>query len=521
MGSPVSQGGFHTQGSLSLVDLVAKPVQYTVGVLARLSAQGVDPYTLHVAHFIAGKFQIGPNRSRRIQAILSSLKCFSGYGKVLWFGFGVQSLVQILARSDQGRLWIALSSALSECYHEDLAAEILHEMVLTLKPEGHLTPSVGEWLMIVKAFQGVVLASDFPVLAERLMSLDRTVEIQLGKQPNRGCSAPADIAAALMETGRISKNELQTITVVGGPDGGVLAALAEWLLDLNVTIIDKEGTVIYSTCETGQTHVHVILDRTETAGSHALKISSKTYFLSDASHLLHDTSVGNNKQWSMVSGRLDWNVYLSEAFGPDFKQLILHSYAFGTALGCTAKILDSVGQRENPDGRATLQFSNFNAAAGAGFVSNLIYWFPELAQVRSEIQEGSRLSIEKAKSTYEVMVSRLKSTCRCDTCQPDPEVATPTCVVTVLETILIIGMSLASTTVEPGIRPTRSDFEAFYRRRHNARYGQGSQIQRSPLIFIEQQLPFPNMFVSDSQVQPPRIAMLCSSSQAVQYSWNL
>lgn len=102
MSQLVSQGGFSSQGSISWFDLVAKPINYFMDVLARASAADFDPYTLHMAHFVADRFCLGQNGVHRVQTALVDLKYFGGYAKVLWFGFGVQSLVKMLAWTDQG-----------------------------------------------------------------------------------------------------------------------------------------------------------------------------------------------------------------------------------------------------------------------------------------------------------------------------------------------------------------------------------------------------------------------------------
>ena len=382
MSLPVSQGGFNSQGSLSWADFVAKPVQYSVDVLARTSAAGVDPYTLHVAHFIADRFRLGQNGARKLQTALIDLKYFSGYAKALWFGVGVQSLVRMMARTDQGRIWVALSAALSECYHEDFAAEILHQMALSLEPPGRLTPSVSEWYMIVKACQGTLSQTDFPVRAEALMSLDPSVSmgsmssvvssrIWVG---NRGCSAAKDIAAVLMGMGRTIKEDLKSITVVGGSDAGILAALAEWLFDLKVAVTDTEGQPKYSNCHGDLPQLQIIFDRTGAEKHEGLEITSQTYFLSDVQRLFSSTSPNNS--WSMVSGRLDWKSCLIDAFTCDVEDLLTtQKYTFRLAVVCAAKILDSVLKdgKNDPNSFDRSDCAHFEAAAGLRFINNLLY----------------------------------------------------------------------------------------------------------------------------------------------------
>ena len=162
---------------------------------------GVDPYTAQVANFVASRFRIGSQGALRVKNALSQLPCLCGYGDVLWFGVGIQSLVRLMSKTDQGCIWVALSAALAECYHEEIAAEILHEMVLTLQPPQNLIPSVMEFLALVKACQSSLKLSNFGIRAETLMSLCK----RGGRNsPNtRGRSAPPELAAAIMALGKV------------------------------------------------------------------------------------------------------------------------------------------------------------------------------------------------------------------------------------------------------------------------------------------------------------------------------
>lgn len=197
-----------------------------------LTCEGVDPYTIHVAHFVAKNFKLGPQGATRVRDAFSKLPSLRGYGSVLWFGFAIQGFVRMMAKTDEGCMWMALTAALSECYHEEVAAVVLHEMVLSLSrsidalvvdrilerlnipdPPSEMVPSVSEWLSIVKACQGTLSASNFAVRAETLMSLDRlhnTQQMISLKDRNRaltgfrGCSTPADLAASIMAIGKVS-----------------------------------------------------------------------------------------------------------------------------------------------------------------------------------------------------------------------------------------------------------------------------------------------------------------------------
>lgn len=125
-----------------------------------------------------------------------------------------------MAQTDQGCIWMAMTAALSECYHEEITAEILHEIVLQLNPPGELMPSTLEWLKIVKMCQGSLSATNFGKRAEALMSLDKTSSMYIPlprgspiRTATRGCSSSSDIAAAILAIAKVRSESLQFLHI--------------------------------------------------------------------------------------------------------------------------------------------------------------------------------------------------------------------------------------------------------------------------------------------------------------------
>ena len=166
---PVAQSMFSQQGSLDWVALTNTSVSFSVGVLNCCSAAGVDPYTVIVGQAIAKNLQLGPVSMENVQHALVDLKSYGGLGNVLWFGFGIKSLICALGTTDEGRSLLAICAALSECYHEDIAAEVMHNVVLLHNPPGALTLATSEWLSLMRACSGIFATTKFPVLAEGLI----------------------------------------------------------------------------------------------------------------------------------------------------------------------------------------------------------------------------------------------------------------------------------------------------------------------------------------------------------------
>lgn len=476
---PVAHGGFKQQGSVDWVKLVENTATFSVGVLARLSAAGVDPYTVLVGQAVAQSFYLGPVGRKNVQQALAKLTSYNGFGNALWFGFGLKSFVRALGSTEEGCSCLSICAALSECYPEDLAAEVLHELTLAYKAPHNLTPSANEWLLLVRACAGTFAASPFPLRAEKLMSLKPSVRrsryhiAHLGFPRERLCASPTDLAAALIGLGKVTRKELASITIIGGAAAGWLAALSEWLFDLTVIIFDEERNLLYTNCaEPLQANVQIIFDSGSNQHTTALQWVSKTYYLKDASALIHPGSDASYTTFTQLSGRLCWETCLISAFGKDFKRLLKISIAVGTAIGCAARIFKGIVQAE-PGLDPTFYLhcvSYFDSASGQGFINSLTHYFPELSVARSHMEEATSMTMLDALSQYEMKLAMIESTCACEYCSDSEnedigdgqKKEIKYCLVTLLETILVLCRALSGMDVAENLFPTRSGLEWYY-----------------------------------------------------------
>lgn len=144
-------------------------VTCTVGVLGRCAAAGVDPYSVVVGQKIAQGFPLGVQGEKNVQQALSDLNVYSGFANAIYFGFSIRSFVRTLGLTNEGRSLLSICSALSECFPEDFAAEVVHNIILSYDPLTNLRPSVHEWLMITRACSVSFSATKFPILSEGFM----------------------------------------------------------------------------------------------------------------------------------------------------------------------------------------------------------------------------------------------------------------------------------------------------------------------------------------------------------------
>jgi hypothetical protein len=86
----------------------------SVAVLGRLSNAGLEPLTVAIAQAMSTNILIGIYGEKRLQEVISSLKAFSSFGDVIFFGIGVRHVLRTLVQTSQGASSVALVAALTE-----------------------------------------------------------------------------------------------------------------------------------------------------------------------------------------------------------------------------------------------------------------------------------------------------------------------------------------------------------------------------------------------------------------------
>ena len=150
-----------------MVDLLSKPLNVTVGVLQRYSADRVDLYASVVGQAMCTKFRLGAVGRKRLDEALSSLSAIGSLGDVLYFGFGVEDIVRSLAKKEEGAVCLALCAALRDCYHEDVAVEVLLELAQLTSVPGEFMPSSFEWKGLLNACSGALATTTFSLQTEK------------------------------------------------------------------------------------------------------------------------------------------------------------------------------------------------------------------------------------------------------------------------------------------------------------------------------------------------------------------
>nr|POE49740.1 hypothetical protein CFP56_76466 [Quercus suber] len=327
---------FPQNGSWNMLDLAELPVTCSLGVLSRYCAGRVNPYTALVGQALSAPFSLSSGGRKRIDNTLSKLGALSTLGDTLFFGFGIEDMVRSLAGTEQGAVCLILCAALTECFSEDTAVEVLLELAACRAVDKQYMPSSFEWKALLKACAGVLSTSDFPLRAEFFMALAQKESGAADTMATRyGKSSPKSIAEALLGLAQISRREIHAVTIIGSAAAGWLAALAEWMFDISVQVQRDKTELLYRNDYIVNPHLTVVYPGSRSSSTNVdhhdtLELHGKTYHLENIADVLTGVVLDN-------FGRVEWKKALSAAFMSDFATLMSNNRALGQALGAAAR----------------------------------------------------------------------------------------------------------------------------------------------------------------------------------------
>jgi hypothetical protein len=318
---------FSQQGQVDWVGLANHSVSFTVGVLSRLSKAGVDPLTVVMGRTLFRNMSLSKEGQERVFDALSSLKSFSSFGQVLWFGFGVRHVVHEITGTEEGMTCVAISAALQVSYNSLFAAEVFRELSQSHGAPDSLLPALHQWRALVEVSAGVLTASKFPRLLDGFARILAPPQAKTGL-PQRLATTPTVIAQALSLLADVATGRTASCTFAGGIDCAWVAAVAEWLYCLTVEILSEDSS---------ETHYRSSADLFSSAqppriliiksddGSNPMSAISKAFILPSGRNLLIDSFGVNDRQNlsnSRFERRSEWAHLLTDIFGEAIEYLL-------------------------------------------------------------------------------------------------------------------------------------------------------------------------------------------------------
>ncbi|OBT90809.1 hypothetical protein VE02_00645 [Pseudogymnoascus sp. 03VT05] len=500
---------FSQQGSVDWVALSSGFLSISKEILQRLSGSSLDPYTVAVGHALGSQFRLSSKGRVNMQKALDNMNAYAGLQNVLWFGFGVKHPARAIGTTEQGTTLVALCAALAECFPHETAAEILNDMV-SLDSNLNMTPSVGEWLALIKSCAGILSTTMFSVRAEKLMGLENCV-----KPAN-----PTDIAMVLNAIGKITKHEWVSITIHGGKEARWIGALAEWLFGLTVTITNNQDEVIYTSCPDGQiSQVNIYCEsrhdnphpdyRAPKKINKSLEISDRTFYIKAVHEVVHRglgfKPFGGEMDTPAMNGRVRWENCLYTVFGVLFKELMKRPDRVASVVSAAARIYSAIAIAEEgvPIGVLETNVLYVESSFGTAFIHNLFQWFPELLPIKQYLDQDSDTQTYKdAASKYRVSLKDIRDDCGCKMCaglDTRGREKQVNCQVVLVEVILRIGRLLSVVDCAEGLYPKFTGFCKLYNMR-------GNELRDNPKKYLSDPPGVHRYRLSDLKV--PKMAQL-------------
>ena len=459
---------FTQQGTIDWFALSRTTVSASIAVMARLSAAGVDPFTIAVGQLMISKFRLSVLGEHRLTTALSKLPSFSGYGDALWFGFGLKNTVRTLAMTAEGRNCVMLCASLAEVHSPEMSARILSGIVDLHKGPGSkgLTPSLEQWRSLVKLCSGVLSASPFAVTAEHMMGLAGHERVAMGStNAKRIAGDPADIALALDAIARISNGSLLSVTLIGGSECGWLGAVAHWFFEIGVDFESAAGQSLERVSQPADgPRVLIIFNENPTSQQNlGVMVASETYVIRDLKDNIFEFSEVSNYD---ITGRVTWQEAIQQTFGEPARILLKQQAVFGSAIGSAARIFQGISKAEPDCGCTRLDLETWcgyhDSSFGQGYINSGVNLLVELAPLRHRMESAMKVSYVDAVGAYEAAMAKLAFLCSCTTCTEFTDHQPQFCLPVLAETVirLIWHQSLCSMDVD--LLPTRAGFERLY-----------------------------------------------------------
>ena len=119
---------FAQQGTVDWVALSNASAHFSIGVLARLSKAGIDPFTLQMGRAICADFTLSASVQQSLTDAIQKVKKYGSYGNVIWFGFGIKHIITDLSETEEGLACVSLCAALSTIYDNMYSAQVLRDL---------------------------------------------------------------------------------------------------------------------------------------------------------------------------------------------------------------------------------------------------------------------------------------------------------------------------------------------------------------------------------------------------------
>ena len=237
-------GQLTTLGVISWDAALSRSVNFIIAILARLEKAGISPFTIEIGRALCHNFPLESSAQLRITHAISVLSRYRSYSNTMWFGFGIKQVVMDLAESEEGMALVALCAALGTAYQPFFSAQVLREFCKLSGAPQDITPALRQWEMLVKLCASILSTGEFMDKVNGFNRLLFRHSVNY-RSPRSQATLHEHLAKAITVIAQVAQRNKANASFVGGLDCARLAALAEWVLCLDVSVVGFSGTALY------------------------------------------------------------------------------------------------------------------------------------------------------------------------------------------------------------------------------------------------------------------------------------
>ena len=213
------------------------------------------------------------------------------------------------------------------------------------------------------------------------------------------------------------------------------------------------------------------------AKTQALQVIGEAYKIADITQEIIARDVPHLTMYNVnnLQTRVPWEAVLQHTFGEKAQKLMRLTADLGSAIGCAARLFAGFVTPSTETERLlefchpTSWYGYGSRSYGQGFLHFVCTTFPELAPMRSTMENAARKTFSAAFAEYQAVQERLRSTCNCLECRYGYDIYAepskkfqPPCLRVLCAFVIRLSLDLSVTTFPSAILPTRSGLEELY-----------------------------------------------------------
>ena len=462
----------------------SSPLSYSNTVLSQAEGVYTDFYTINFARLICANLTVDGHGQRLFNSCLTNLPVYRSADDRLQFGWADRNLWRNIGVQLYEYEHLVLGAALSECFPEWYGAGVLLALGAYFENDDKPNPHLSSWRGFVRAANGILSLSEFPLAVDDRLRCNPYRGKNMAEahhDTNTGGSvSPEQFAKALHSIALLKKGERNELSLAGGDVLGWFAAYTTLFLELNVTLVDQDGKEHYMSSNHGKPELKLVFIP---LGSDPQDRGSDTIWLNQPS----TTEAVMRPLSFLVTGRVTGDAIFNKVFGAAFHRLDqTEAKHFAMALGGSARFWEFLAKDERTLERTMSAENKANPRSwGFGLIKTWTDWFPELRHLQGRMERAQREDLDGTKKLCVDAIDRLESACGCYICsaapkadgQPGKMPADGFCIATLMETIILLGLTLSRVALVPHLYPSRAGILALHDIQVQKRLRVGSPLE--------------------------------------------